>query len=130
MGFSSGAVIAGGVFAFIAAIGIVPRMAHRTGTRDYVKIYEKAIIAGGIIGSVDLFAKLSLPLGDAAAVITGLSMGVFIGALAMSLSEVLNVFPVFMKRGKFTKCLSVFVLTIALGKLSGGLIYFILPGFR
>ena len=128
-GFSSGAVVSAGVFAFIAVIGIVPRMAHRTGTRDHIKTYEKAIIAGGIWGSTDMFIKYTIPIGDIGAVITGLSMGIFVGTLAMSLSEVMNVFPIFMKRGQFTKCLSAFVLVVALGKLTSSLIYVMLPSF-
>ncbi len=128
-GFSSGIAIAGGVFSFIAIIGIVPRMAHKTGTIDYIKIYEKAIITGGILGSVDLYYKFRLPLGSFGAVAVGLAMGVFVGVLAMALAEVLNVIPVFMKRGKFTKCLSVFVAAMALGKLTGGLIYYTIPNF-
>lgn len=128
-GFASGVVISGGVFAFIAAIGIVPRMAYKTKTRDYVKLYETAIILGGIIGSTDLFMKYSLPVGDIGAVVTGTAIGIFVGALAMSLAEVLDVMPIFMKRGSFTKGLSAFVLIIALGKCAGALIYFLLPNF-
>ena len=35
-GFASGVVVAAGTFAFIAAIGIVPRMAQRTNTKQYI----------------------------------------------------------------------------------------------
>lgn len=129
IGFSSGIAISGGVFAFIAIIGVVPRMAYRTKTRDYVKIYEKAIILGGSLGSVDLFFKYSVPLGNVGAAVTGFAVGTFVGILAMALAEVLNVIPIFMKRGKFTKCLSVFVLAMALGKLAGSLSYFVFPNF-
>ena len=128
-GFSSGVVISGGVFAFIAIIGIVPRMAYKTHTRDYVKLYETAIILGGILGSTDLYMKYFIPLGDIGAVFTGTAVGIFVGALAMSLAEVLDVIPVLMKRGRFTKGLSLFILVTALGKLTGALIYFILPNF-
>jgi len=129
IGFSAGAVVSAGVFAFIAVIGIVPRMAYRTGTRDSIKTYEKAIIAGGVWGSTTLYLNYNLPLANAGAIITGIAMGVFVGTLAMSLSEVMNVFPIFMKRGQFTKCLSVFVLTVALGKFISSLIYVMLPNF-
>ncbi len=128
-GFSAGTVISGGVFAFIAVIGIVPRMAHKTGTREYIKFYEKAIIAGGILGSTDLYMKYRLPLGDVGAIVTGLAIGAFVGTLAMSLSEVMNVFPIFMKRGQFTKCLSIFVLVLALGKFTGSIMYMMFPNF-
>lgn len=34
LGLASGGVVAGGIFAFISAIGIVPRMAKRTETQN------------------------------------------------------------------------------------------------
>ena len=38
-GAASGLLVSSGVFAFIAAIGIIPRMAWRTVTRQYVRFY-------------------------------------------------------------------------------------------
>ena len=52
--FSSGVVIAGGVFSFIAIIGVVPRMAQRTATEKCIVTYENAIILGGIFGSLTM----------------------------------------------------------------------------
>ena len=45
-GFASGVVVAAGTFAFIAAIGIVPRMAQRTNTKQYIPFYEDTILLG------------------------------------------------------------------------------------
>ena len=47
-GFASGVVVAAGTFAFIAAIGIVPRMAQRTNTKQYIPFYEDTILLGGL----------------------------------------------------------------------------------
>ena len=41
--FSSGVLVSAGVFAFIAAIGIVPRMANRTKTQRFIPLYEDVI---------------------------------------------------------------------------------------
>ena len=49
-GFASGVVVAAGTFAFIAAIGIVPRMAQRTNTKQYIPFYEDTILLGGLFG--------------------------------------------------------------------------------
>ena len=38
LGLASGGVVAGGIFAFISAIGIVPRMAKRTETQKYIPL--------------------------------------------------------------------------------------------
>ena len=40
LGLASGCMVAAGTFAFIAAIGIVPRMAKRTETQRFIRIYE------------------------------------------------------------------------------------------
>ena len=50
IGLSSGTVVAGGIFAFIAIIGVVPRLAQKTKTEKYIMIYEDAITLGGILG--------------------------------------------------------------------------------
>lgn len=42
IGYSSGVVIAGGVFAFIAVLGIVTRLAQKTKTTNYIYLYEDA----------------------------------------------------------------------------------------
>ena len=38
IGFSSGMVVSGGIFAFIAAIGVVERLAQKTKTVKHIKI--------------------------------------------------------------------------------------------
>ena len=38
IGLGTGVVISGAVFAFIAIIGIVPTMAHKTNTGKYIKL--------------------------------------------------------------------------------------------
>ena len=43
LGLASGCMVAAGTFAFIAAIGIVPRMAKRTETQRFIRIYEAAM---------------------------------------------------------------------------------------
>ena len=55
LGLASGVAISGAVFALIAAIGVVPHMAKRTGTQRHVRIFEESIIWGGIFGAVTWF---------------------------------------------------------------------------
>ena len=47
-GFASGIAVAAGVFAFIAAIGLIPRMAKRTQTQSWIPFYEDVIVLGGV----------------------------------------------------------------------------------
>ncbi|MGE4215376.1 MAG: stage V sporulation protein AB [Anaerotignaceae bacterium] len=129
IGFSSGVIVAGGIFSFIAIIGIVPRFAQKTGTQDKIMLYEDAIILGGILGCLELFIDYKFRIGVFLPAIISLAVGVFVGSLAVSLAEIIDVVPIFMRRARLTKGLSVFVLALALGKVFGALAYFVLPKF-
>ena len=43
VGFSSGIIISGAVFAFITSLGIVQRLAKTTSTEKFCKLYEEII---------------------------------------------------------------------------------------
>ena len=129
LGFGAGIIIAGAVFAFIAVIGVVPRLADKTGTTRYVALYEEAIILGGIIGSAAMLVDLYIPIGRIGAVIYGLLTGMFYGCLAVSLAEVLNVLPVLARRVRVRQGLRWFITALALGKLLGSVLYYFVPGF-
>ncbi|MCL2357927.1 MAG: stage V sporulation protein AB [Defluviitaleaceae bacterium] len=128
-GFASGMLISGAVFAFISVIGVVPRLAQKTRTNAHVKVYETAITLGGIFGTIAGFVQLRLPLGAFLAVPVGFATGIFYGSLAMSLAEVLDVIPIMTRRVRVLRGIFFFVLAIALGKMLGSLLYFLLPGF-
>ena len=55
--------------------------------------------------------------------IVGLLGGIFVGCQIMALAEVLNVFPIFVRRIKIVKYVPYLVLSIALGKAVGELIF-------
>ena len=130
IGITSGMVVSGAVFAFIAAIGVVPRMAARTNTPECVIIYEEAIIWGGIFGATTIVFNWHLQAPAFVIAALGLAAGVFIGVLAMSLAEVLDVLPILAKRLALKGGLFCLVLAIGLGKMAGSLLYFIITGFH
>jgi stage V sporulation protein AB len=129
LGFGSGLVIAGAVFAFIAVVGVVPRLADKTGTKKYIKWYEESIIAGGIVGCVLMNMDVYLPIGKIAVIVLSLLIGMFYGCLAVSLAEVLNVIPVIARRTRLRRGIKWFIAAIALGKLVGSVLYYFVPGF-
>lgn len=129
LAFSSGIVLSGGVFALIASIGVVPRFADKTGTRDYIRHYERSIILGGIGGTLALSFCFHIPIGKIGVMLFSLAVGIFVGCLAVSLAEILDVIPILTRRGKIAAGLPFFMLSIALGKLAGSIIYYVLPGF-
>ena len=129
LGFGSGVVIAGAVFAFIAIIGVVPRIAQKTGTKEKIRTYETGIIIGGISGTLYLMYNWYLPIGVPAAMFLMLLTGVFYGCLAVSLAEVLDVIPVLTRRSGLKRGLKFFITALAAGKLIGSLLYYFIPGF-
>ena len=129
IGLCSGLVIAGAVYAFITIVGVVPRLAQKTQTMDKLRIYETALMAGGIFGTLATIFSFYVPITSVGLVFISLCNGIFIGCLAMSLAEVLNVIPIMARRARLQRGMFFIVMAIAVGKLVGSLLYFLIPGF-
>jgi len=129
IGFGSGLIIAGAVYAFITIVGVVPRLAQKTQTAGKIKVYESALALGGIFGTLAGIFQFYLPVGHVGVVALAVFKGIFIGCLAMSLAEVLNVIPIMARRTRLQRGMFFLVLAIAIGKLIGSLMYFLVPGF-
>ena len=125
IGFSAGAVVAGGIFAFIIGLGIISDFADRTHTARHILLYEDAVALGGIMGNMYLIYQFSIPGRALVLGIFGLLAGVFTGAWAMALAEMLNVFPILVRRIKLVSCVPWAILGMALGRGVGTLIFFI-----
>ncbi len=130
VGLCAGGAVAAGIFAFIAMIGVVPRLAGRTHTARYIERYEDMIVLGGTAGNVlslygqqvswELGAIVGLTLLGA----LGVLAGVFVGCLVMSLTETLDALPILVRRAGLRRGLAWVVLAFSLGKLVGSLLYF------
>ncbi|MEA4816869.1 MAG: stage V sporulation protein AB [Lachnospiraceae bacterium] len=129
MAFASGIAVSAGIFAFIAVIGIVPRIAWKTKTIEYIPFYEDAITLGGIFGCTTMLINYKLPFGEVFTAAVGFAVGIFIGCLAVSLAEVLNVMPIFTRRFRIINSIVYMIFALALGKAVGSLLYFFVPGF-
>ena len=129
IGFGSGLVVAGAVYAFITIVGVVPRLAQKTHSTGQIKVYEMALALGGIFGTLAGIFRFYLPVGSAGVVAISLANGIFIGCLAMSLAEVINVIPIFARRARLQRGMFFLIMAIAVGKLAGALLYFLVPGF-
>ena len=86
--------------------------------------YEDCVSLGGIVGNLISVFRIGLPLGMPFLAVTGLLCGIFAGCWSMALAEILNVFPVFMRRTKIVRYVSAFVISMALGKGLGALLFF------
>lgn len=135
IGGCAGGVIAAGVFAFLAIIGVYPRLIGKTMTHRHILLFETVIIIGGIFGNALDIYEFPVPLGNLGSgtpllgnmVLTlfGVSVGIFVGCLVMSLAETLKALPVINRRIHLAVGLQYIILAVALGKLAGSLIYFI-----
>lgn len=124
IGLSAGITVAGGLFSFIIELGVVSDFADRTHTGEYILLYEDATALGGITGNIFFVFQIAVPGGDWILPVFGLLGGIFVGCWAMALAEVLNVFPVFVRRMKLIRCIPWAILAMALGKGLGALLFF------
>lgn len=124
VGVSAGAAASAGVFALITVIGILPRWAGHTRTARHVSLYEWSVILGGTVGNLIFLLQPSLPGKEILEAAAGLFMGIFVGGLIMSLAEVLDVFPILLRRGRIQSGIPWMVLSIGIGKMLGAYLYF------
>ena len=125
IGSSAGGIIAAGVFAFLAVIGVFPRLVAFVGEKDHIMLCETMMILGGVLGSiVTLYQVPRLFGGRALLAIWGVATGIFVGALVMSLAETLKALPVFYRRAHVSTGIQYIITAMAIGKFAGSLVYF------
>lgn len=124
IGLSAGSIVAGGLFGFVVSLGIVSDFADRTGTANRIGLYEDAVAVGGILGNLVLLYDIPLTAISPLMGVFGIFSGVFVGCWALALAEVLNVFPIFLRRINVTKGIGFIILGIAIGKVLGASAYF------
>lgn len=127
-GLSAGMLVSAGVFALITSTGVMTRMAGKTHTAKYVRLYETMVVIGGTWWNIFWIFSISINMPGAlqrvVEVIMGLCQGVFIGCLAVSLAEALNATAIFARRAKLQMGLSFIILSAAIGKIAAALIQF------
>ena len=124
IGLSSGMVVSAGLFSFIIGLGIISKFADRTNTAGSILMYENAIILGGVLGNIFLLYQLKIPILAFMLPIFGLASGIFVGCWAMSIAEVINIFPILIRRVKLVKGIKYLVLCVAIGKCIGAILLF------
>ena len=124
VGLCGGLAVAGGLFALIIALGLVAEFADQTHTARHILWYEDAVAAGGILGNLISIYQYPLPFGGAGAGIFGIFAGGFVGAWAMALTGVINIIPIFARRLDFRRGLELLIVSMALGRTAGALIFY------
>ncbi|MGN0335683.1 MAG: stage V sporulation protein AB [Lachnospiraceae bacterium] len=123
LGWCAGMTVAGGVFALLIALGMISRLAYRTNTGNYILFYEHAVSLGAIAGSLWQMFFWRLPVGRWGLAAMGLFFGIFVGVWIMTLTEIIDTIPIFMRRAGLKRGLALFILAMALGYAAGMLFY-------
>lgn len=126
LGLSAGIAVAGGLFSFIIGLGVISDFADRTHTGDKVLLYEECTALGGILGNIFSIYKIQIPFGEVLMPVFGIFSGIFVGCWSMALAEILNIFPIFIRRAKVLKAIPYIIMGMAFGKGIGALIYYFL----
>jgi stage V sporulation protein AB len=127
--FANGLMVGSGLVAFLAIIGLIPRLAEVTRTERSLRLYELAMVCGATLAALEPVFPVTLSLPAYCSIIPGLFIGLFVGCLAAALAEVLNVLPVMASRLGLSGDIRLLVLAMVVGKVIGSLIYWIVPGF-
>lgn len=126
IGLSAGMLVAGGIFGFIVSLGVVSDFADRTHTADKILLYEDSIALGAVVGNLFYTYHIQVIESSFLLGVFGLLSGIFVGCWAMALAEILNVFPIFIRRAKLVKYIPYIILSIAIGKGVGNILYSVL----
>ena len=123
LGLASGMAVAGGMFALLIALGVVSRFAGKTHTAAYVMRYEDAAALGGILGNLFSIYRFPIPVGLPGAALFGFLSGVFTGAWAMALTEIVDAVPIFSRRIRLKTGMPWLILAMALGRSFGAWVH-------
>lgn len=121
IGFAGGFVVGGGFVAFITVLKIIPRLIQLSKTEKLIKVYIASIVLGLIFGTYLSFFAENWQEPIIFLAVFGLLHGVFNGMLAAALAEILNVFPVLLKRLRVDGFLLWILMAIMFGKIFGSL---------
>ena len=154
VGLGAGILVSAGVFTVLLSVGLVPRFAGKTHTGEKIFLYEEMVVFGTLVGCLAsvfpgavIFGRewLQKRLEAGAAfewlaltveALTGLILAaepkriVYVSCNpALAIAEMLDSIPILTRRIGFRHGLGLMVLSIAMGKAVGSLLYFWHPIF-
>lgn len=148
IGFSAGLVISFGLVALILGLDLIPRFAEMTNTEQYLKIYEKCLMLGAVLGNIitiyqidltgwidyvgkigvfdrDTVQSVCLIICHCFAGILGLFCGIYLGCWVIALTEVVDMFPILFRKMKIQTGIGWIILCTAIGKSLFSVLYYL-----
>ena len=89
-----------------------------------MKLYEDCAVAGAFLGNLFWIYRIPLPLGEAGLIFCGLFFGIFLGSWIVALGEIVNIYAILARRVGLTVGTGLVILSMALGKFLGSLLFF------
>lgn len=127
-----GFTVSAAVMIFLSILNIAPHLAGVTQTQRYIRLYGWTLCGGTLFFG---FLSLLMPtlvkgrLGEILFTIIAFLDGMFTGVLLAALAEVFDIFPSITGKLKIKKAVKVMIVALALGKVTGSLIYWLTPWF-
>lgn len=122
IGFADGIIVGTGFVAFLAVLGVIPRLMQLSKTLKYVRAYEWSLTSGVVLGGWVGLRGIHFHLPALWLIPIGIVCGIFVGMLAAALTEVLNVLPILAKRiGVNEAKIVILLMALVLGKICGSL---------
>ncbi|MEW6244696.1 MAG: stage V sporulation protein AB [Bacillota bacterium] len=126
LGVAEGMLVGTAWIALLSLLDVVPRLVSLTRSARWFRVYEGAIVAGGITAGIADSIAFRLTLPPVIPAVVGLLMGFFVGLFTAALAEVLNVLPIISRRFGMKEFTGWLVVALTLGKTIGALLQFLL----
>lgn len=136
IGLCFGMLAASGVLTVLLAVGLMPRYIGRIHEAKHIYLFENLVVLGTMSGTfISVLGPFATDnglglLGYAIEVLYGVFSGVFVGTLALAIAEMLDAFPIFLRRIGVYNGLRWILLSVAFGKMAGAFLYFYLELYR
>lgn len=124
LGVGAGAVTATGYFAILSVVGVITRFANFSGTASHIRLYEKVLCLGGVLGNLIWIFGCPIKMFLGIGVLYGILTGIFVGCFLVSLAEMVKGLPLFMRKSGLKKGFSAIIMSLAIGKSLGSIFYF------
>lgn len=126
IGLGSGIIVGSGFVAFLAVLGIIPRLVQISKFQASLLSCQNSVILGAILGLILTFTDWTVQIPKIVLILWGIAHGMFVGMLAAALTEILNVFPIIMKRIRLDYFIQGLIMALVIGKIIGSLFHWII----